>query len=229
MPQPKKYKAEVVSITNPVENIYTIEFRSMTGKFRYLPGQFMHLALDVYDPSFGWPESRCFSMQSPPGNDFLKITFSVKGNFTGKMASELESGRIVDLKLPYGGLFQNLHSRTNVIFIAGGTGITPYLSAFTDPSFSIYSSPVLFFGVRSSEYNIYGEELAQAIRINPTLRINIICQDTDGILNIDDIFKENRTDKYYFISGPQVMISSFKTRLVALGIKELQILTDEWE
>jgi ferredoxin-NADP reductase len=229
MSQPKKYKAEVVSITNPVDNIYTVEFRSITGRFRYLPGQFMHLALDEYDPSFGWPESRCFSMQSSPAGELIKITFSVKGGFTARMANELVTGRNVDLKLPYGGLFQNEHSKTNVVFIAGGTGITPFLSAFTDSSFSIYSSPSLYLGVRSLKYHIYENELLQARKKNPTININIKYQDLNGILDIDEIYEKNGMERYYFISGPQVMISSFKNRLLTLGIIDRQVITDEWE
>ena len=62
----KKYLAEVVHIENKVEGTYTVEFKSLSGPFKYLSGQFLHLALDEYDPSSGWPESRCFSMQSSP-------------------------------------------------------------------------------------------------------------------------------------------------------------------
>jgi ferredoxin-NADP reductase len=168
-------------------------------------------------------------MQSSPASELLKITYSVKGKFTSRMSRELKTGCVVDIKLPYGGLFQNEHSRDNVVFIAGGTGITPFLSAFNDPSFSVYSRPVLFLGVRSKEFNIYNKELALAIRINPALRLNIKCQNTDGIIAIDAIVEENGTDRYYFISGPQIMISSFKTRLLALGIIDRQIITDEWQ
>ena len=82
----------------------------------------MHLALDEYDPSSGWPESRCYSMQTSPVNEFIKITFSVKGKFTTRMADELKQGKIIDLKLPYGDFFQQDHSKENVVFIAGGTG-----------------------------------------------------------------------------------------------------------
>ncbi len=225
----KKYKAEVVTIINPVDDIFTVEFKSLSGQFRYLPGQFMHLALDEYDPSFGWPESRCYSMQSSPDDEFIKITFSLKGRFTSRMVEELVAGRTVNLKLPYGELFQQDHSRENVIFIAGGTGITPFLSAFNDSTFAGYRNPKLYFGIREPAYNIYESYLYAAKIINPMLKIIIRYQNVDGNLDIDRIINENKVATTYFISGPQEMISVFKARLLAAGLKESLIKTDEWK
>jgi ferredoxin-NADP reductase len=229
MPQPKKYKAQVVSILNPVDNIYSVEIRSLSGKFRYNPGQFLHIALDEYNPSFDWPESRCFSIQSSPANELLKITFSVKGKFTGRMALELFPGKIVDLKLPYGELFQRNHPKQNVVFIAGGTGITPFISAFNESSFEEYTSPKLYFGVRQEAYNIYQKEIEAAQRTNKSFIVKILYQDVDGMLNINSIFKDNSHDSTYFISGPQSMISDFKSCLKVLGVNDNNIRTDEWE
>lgn len=229
MPQVKKYKAEVISIVNQVDNIYTVEFKSHSGRFKYLPGQFLHLALDEYDPSQGWPESRCFSMQSTPSSEFIKITFSVKGIYTTRMVNELKIRKIVYLKLPYGDLFQQEYSKENVVFIAGGTGITPFLSAFNDPSFIEYSNPKLYLGFRKECYNIYENELALALKINTTLQTQIFNQEVDGVLNIDEIYSENGPKSTYFISGPQLMISSFKSSLTKLGLNENLIKTDDWE
>ena len=229
MSQVKKYRAEVISVINPIENIYTVEFRSLSGRFKYLPGQFLHLALDDYDPSFGWPESRCFSMQSSPSNEFIKITFSVKGRFTSRMAKVLKKGKTINLKLPYGELFQQEHSKDNVVFIAGGTGITPFLSAFSDPSFAEYNFPKLYFGVREQTYNIYESCLAVAKAINLKLKIIIKYQNIDGIMDIASIINENGIASTYFISGPQMMIYYFKSQLIALGLEESLIKADEWE
>ena len=225
----KKYKAEVVSIINIVDNTYTVEFSALGSTFKFLPGQFLHLALDEYDPSSGWPESRCFSMQSAPKDTHLKITFAAKGDFTKRMAAELTNGKVVDIKLPYGELFQQEHPNSKVVFIAGGTGITPYLSAFNDESFQKYDNPKLYLGVRDAKYFIYQSELDLAKKINPSLDIFIKNQSIDGILDIESIFIDNGVDATYFISGPQTMISVFKKALQAKGVSENNIRTDDWE
>ena len=82
----KKYKSAITSIKNPFTGIYTLEFESLGRSFKFLPGQFLHIALDEdYDGTGQWPESRCFSMQSNPDEETIKITYAVKGSFTQEM------------------------------------------------------------------------------------------------------------------------------------------------
>ena len=224
----RKYKAEVVSIENPLDGIYTVELKSLGRKFKYNPGQFLHLSLDSgYDGVGQWPESRCFSMQSNPEEMNIKITFSVRGSYTGSMQKELREGSLVWLKLPYGDLFSQSHSKENTVFIAGGTGITPFLSLFKHFSFKEYVSPSIYLGFRSKPHNIYNDDLCQLQ--NSICQIQEYYEDIDGLIDIERIFMENGTDSSYFISGPPSMIRTFKQRLIDYGISYENILTDEWE
>lgn len=234
----KKYRSTIVSIINPFTGIYTLEFRSLVGKYKFLPGQFLHIALDEdYDGSTQWPDSRCFSMQSNPDNETIKITYAVKGEFTHLMEQQLKVGSEVWLKLPYGDLFTQPHNKANTVFIAGGTGITPFLSLFTHESFNEYINPHIYLGFRSKDYNIYQDELdrMQKIRVirqdwcNTHKFVKSFFQDEDGIINIQQIFDENGIDSDYFISGPPVMIKAFKQALIASRVPPFQIKTDEWE
>ncbi|MBN1531198.1 MAG: FAD-dependent oxidoreductase [Spirochaetes bacterium] len=226
----KKYRSEVAAIENPVADIYMVSLRSLEKRYKYSPGQFLHLALDGYDPSFPWPESRCFSMQSHQEEEMLKITFAVKGAFTGRMARELAAGREVWVKLPYGELFSREHRRENTVFIAGGTGITPFLSIFTSPAFGEYRNPRLHFGYRDDRYHsLYRDELDAARRINPTFTVEAVDQETEGMLDIAKIYGAHGNDPAYFISGPPAMIKSFKEYLLARGVPETEIRTDDWE
>ena len=145
----KKYRSEVVSVDNPVAGIRTVTLRPLEKAYKYNPGQFLHLALDEYDPARPWPESRCFSMQSSPDEEKIKITFAAKGKFTERMALELVPGKVIHVKLPYGDLFSVEHDMERSVFVAGGTGITPFLSLFTSKAFSSYREPKLYFGVRN--------------------------------------------------------------------------------
>jgi ferredoxin-NADP reductase len=90
----RKYKTETVSIQNPTTGVYTLEFSS-EKRFKFAPGEFLHLALDEYDPSGAWPESRCFSIQTCPEEEKIKITYAVKGRFTQRMEQELSVGKSV--------------------------------------------------------------------------------------------------------------------------------------
>lgn len=224
----KKYKSEIISILNPFEGIYTLEFSSLGRPFKYHPGQFLHLALDEdYDGIGQWPESRCFSMQSNPTEETIRITYAVKGDFTKAMEATLKNGSEVWLKLPYGDLFQQPHNKENTVFIAGGTGITPFLSLFTHESFIEYTNPKIYLGFRSNEYNIYQKELDRLC--NSSQFVKFFYQDENGIINIEDILNENGANATYFISGPPAMIKAFKDYLVSGGVKEELVLTDDWE
>jgi NAD(P)H-flavin reductase len=224
----KKYKSKLISILNPFNNIYTLEFKSLGSKYKYLPGQFLHIALDEdYDGSGQWPDSRCFSMQSNPDEENIKITYVVHGEFTRQMEKTLKVGYEVWLKLPYGDLFAQTHNKINAIFIAGGTGITPFLSLFTHESFYEYTNPKIYLGFRSNAYNIYNDELTH-LR-NSSKFIKFYYQDEEGVINIDQIFFKNGASSNYFISGPPAMIKTFKNTLIEKGVLSGNILTDDWE
>lgn len=223
------YSAEVLSIAEAITDAFTIEFASTGRGFKYQPGQFLHLALDEYDPSMGWPESRCFSMQSSPDEEVLRITYAIKGRYTERMADEMKVGSRVQLKLPFGNLFSREHSRRNTVFLAGGTGITPFLSLLTAPSFAEYETPCLHAGFRDKGANLYQDELERAKAINPGLHAETYYQDTDGILDIERIYNSSDKETSFFISGPPTMIRSMKEYLVAQGLNADQLRTDDWE
>jgi ferredoxin-NADP reductase len=224
----KKYRAVVNSIINPAKGNYTLEFKSLDGPFRYAPGQFLHLALDSeYDGTGQWPESRCFSMQSNPDEPDLKITYAVKGRFTRMMEMQLKVGSEVWLKLPCGDLFTRDHNRKNTVFIAGGTGITPFLSLFTHQTFRKYESPRIYLGFRSEVLNIYQAELGRIC--NSDFFVKYVYENKDGRLEIKQIIDENGKARDFFISGPPEMIKAFKTYLFEGNIPASHINTDDWE
>ena len=145
------------------------------------------------------------------------------------MEEVLKEGGEIWLKMPYGELFELGHDTDNSVFISGGTGITPYLSLFTDSSFANYHNPVLYAGYRNRDFNIYAKELDKASSINPDFKIINVYEDEVGMLDIEKIYKENGDFVSYFISGPPVMIKLFKQKLLSLGVQEANVFTDEWE
>lgn len=224
----KKHKSEIISIINPFEGIYTLEFKSLGSKYKYLPGQFLHIAIDnEYDGSSQWPESRCFSMQSNPNEETIRITYAVKGAFTNEMERTLKVGSEVWLKLPYGDLFQQPHNKTNTVFIAGGTGITPFLSLFTHESFNEYINPHIYLGFRSKEFNIYHSQLERSC--NSSKFVKYVYENEVGVIDIEQIFNENGATINYFISGPPAMIKAFKKTLIGKEVPIGNVLTDDWE
>ncbi|MBC8185057.1 hypothetical protein H8E88_28520, partial [candidate division KSB1 bacterium] len=128
MPTPIKLPAKVETIIQHTEDVKSFIMSPLKRCPNFNPGQFLHLAIDKYDPSFHWPESRVFSIaNSPTRREKIRITFSVKGKLTQKMYDEVKIGYVLWLKLPYGRFLISDDSR-DIVLIAGGTGITPFVS-----------------------------------------------------------------------------------------------------
>ncbi len=226
----KRYLSEIVSINNLQKEIFTLKLKSLGRKYKYHPGQFLHLAIDEnYDGIGEWPESRCFSFQSTPQEEHIRITYSIKGKFTQQMKDNLHIGKKIWLKLPYGDLFLQPHNKKNTIFIAGGTGITPFLSLFNHSSFNSYTNPILYAGFQNQSYNHYINDIDRAIQLNPQLKYIPVYENKKGILNIHKIFLRSKPMTSFFISGPPNMIFVFKQLLMKFGVDKRNILTDEWE
>src|SRR5690349_497550 len=100
---PQKVRCTIRQVIDHGERVYTVFLKPDALAPRFRPGQFLHLALDPYTPGDFWPESRVFSIASAPEDrDLLRITYAVKGKFTTRMESEIQVGRQVWVKLPYG-------------------------------------------------------------------------------------------------------------------------------
>ena len=86
----------VEQILNHGDHVYTVQLAPDRNVPNFKPGQFLHLALDRYDPGDFWPESRVFSIaNSPTTRDHISITYSVRGKFTARMETELTRDRQV--------------------------------------------------------------------------------------------------------------------------------------
>lgn len=123
----QKLPCRVQKIIDHGDRVYTVELLPERPLPRFKAGQFLHLALDDYNPSCFWPESRVFSIASSPTQRYyLRISYSVKGSFTTRMENDLHEGMLVWVKLPYGDFV--IRDNGDVVLLAGGTGITAFIS-----------------------------------------------------------------------------------------------------
>jgi ferredoxin-NADP reductase len=77
--------------------------------------------------------------------------------------------------------------------------------------------------------HFYQKELETAKQLNPGLQTIVFYQNTDGIIDIEQIYSSHSDASAFFISGPPVMIKNFKQYLFRKGIDENRIKTDDWE
>jgi ferredoxin-NADP reductase len=238
MPVPQKIRCRVEQILPHGNGVYSLDLIPERPFPRYLPGQFLHLALDPYDPSLCWPESRVFSIASSSQNrEKLRISYSVRGKFTARMEAELKAGTSVWLKLPYGDFF--IQSQGPVVLFAGGTGITAF-SAFLEGLDGNFPHPVaLFYGARNRELLLYRAMLDAQALAHPLLKVWYFLERGDlvaeneisGRLSVEAALQriERTPANSYYLSGPPAMLQTIRQDLLSQAAAPASIRVDAWE
>jgi len=236
---PRKIQCTVDKIVDHGGHVYTLELSSPVSLPVVKPGQFLHLALDPYDPGSFWPESRVFSIVSSPSQrEHLSITYSVVGSFTKKMEQTIQVGTEVWAKLPYGDFI--IQSEGDVVLIAGGTGITAF-TAFLDGLTPDHKQPVLlFYGARSRDLLIFKPMVEQKIKEVQDLTAWYFTEEGEpnekervlsGRLSVQSIIPKilHPLDTDYYLSGPPAMLKKISFDLKSQAIIPEHIKTDAWE
>jgi ferredoxin-NADP reductase len=245
MPVTQKLRCVIERLVAHGERVYTLALRPERLVPRFRAGQFLHLALDPYDPSGFWPESRVFSIASPPAQrDAVRITYSVHGRFTARMESDLVEGRQVWIKMPYGDFV--VDSRADVVLFAGGTGITAFTAFLEDLIPTADQSVTLAYGARSNGLLIYRDVVERCAQRLPSLEVSYFVEhgcETDppalegrvrlnpGRVSVAAVWPRLRRplDTMYYISGPPPMLRTIGQDLRARNISPEAIHIDAWE
>jgi ferredoxin-NADP reductase len=219
------------------ERVYTVSLRPERPVPRFRAGQFLHLALDPYDPTGFWPESRVFSIASPPAErDLVRITYAVHGRFTTRMETDLVEGKEIWIKMPYGDFI--IETGPEVVLFAGGTGVTAFTAFLEDLAPSSAQPVTLAYGARSSDLLIYRDVVERCAARVPSLQIAYFVEQeavepdmTPGRVSVDAVWPRLRRpqDAHYYISGPPPMLRGIGEDLRARHISPEAIHIDAWE
>ena len=241
----QKLPCLVEHIIHHGDHVYTVILQPERPAPRFRPGQFLHLALDAYDPSGFWPDSRVFSIaNSPLQRDRLRISYSVRGRFTARMEKELFEGVQVWVKLPYGEF--TVDNTGDVVLFAGGTGITAFTAFLDGLKPSTRHAVHLAYGARTRSLLIYRDLVQQCAQTVPLLHVSYFveqdaetrltqketddCENT-GRLSVAAIWPRIKRpmETTYYISGPPAMLQVISQDLRDMGIDAEAIKIDAWQ
>ena len=233
----QKLRCSVERVIAHGERVYSLVLRPERRAPRFRAGQFLHLALDPYDPSGFWPESRVFSIASSPAErDEIRVTYAVHGRFTERMEHEAVEGRGVWIKLPYGEFV--IDSRNDIALLAGGTGVTAFTAFLEDVPPAADQSITLAYGARTADLLIYRDVVERCARRTPSLSVLYFAEDAragagciSGRVSVDSVWGALRRplSTTFYISGPPAMLKAIAADLRARAVAPENIRIDAWE
>lgn len=239
MASPIKFRAEVTGIERHDEGVATFEFRYLGRRPRYKPGQFLHLALDSYDNSSHWPESRAFTIAKGASDPrFLRLTIAQKGEFTSRIFKELVVGEQVWMKAPYGEFIVNCEPDNEVALIAGGTGVSPFVAFMEDALVEGIEGEVwLHYGARDAgllAYRYLADQCAEAL---PGFHVRYYVESGDnentsvGRIDLKNVCGALRHvgNATFYLCGPREMTQALSAQLSDdYRVSKAKIRVDDW-
>jgi len=240
---PRKLRCTVCDILDHGDRVYTLRLKPERPVPRFSAGQFLHLAIDPYEPSAFWPDSRAFSILSPSAEtDALEILYAVVGRFTSRMERELRAGSEVWVKLPYGEFVVTAGPGTEAALIAGGTGVSAFMAflrGYASGGGDDGSRVRLFYGARHPGLLLFRGLFQQFSLARPTLQAAFFAESggapgqgvEPGRLSVAAVWSalSDAAAATYYLSGPPAMIRAFAEELSARGIPRERVRSDAWE
>jgi predicted ferric reductase len=210
-----EYLIKEIKLLNP--SVCEIILEPISRRMSFAPGQFAYFKF--YSNSIS-KEEHPFSMASSPNEKEIKVIIKNLGDYTSKLKN-LKIGDEVRIHGPFGKFLQS--NTQKQVWIAGGIGITPFLSkALCLSNEQIH----LFYSAKDKAEAVYLEELGQVSNLHliPWLA------NEKGWLTAQKIKEQigELIDKEFFICGPPVMMKSLRSQLNEIGIKDNKIHTEEF-
>jgi len=223
---------QVTEVRQEVPRVWTLSFAPPPGqpRFEFLPGQWQFLTLYR---GRGLPvEEHHFTISSSPAEpDFHTSTIKEVGDFTATIG-QTRAGDQAVIHGPFGRFSHILHPQArDLVFIAGGIGITPLMSNLRHMRDTGSDKEVLLLYANSTPEDIvFREELAQMEAAKkPRLRVvHIISRPgpdwtgEKGRLDRQKLQRlcGDRLDRStFFLSGPPGLVAAMVIILEDLGVE----------
>lgn len=185
---------------------------------------------------------RCFSIVSSPDQpEVLQFAMRVGGSFTQALA-ELGAGDEILVQGPFGDFVINEQYDRRIVMIAGGIGITPFMSMIR--SATIAKSPIpmtLLYSYRRGFSVPFEAELKALEKANPNFRVisfvsgEAFVPEVPRMLSgkmteqhLDQITGGNYAGNTYFLCGPKGFMESIESMLTNRRVSEDRIVTESF-
>ena len=238
----RKNRFVVQDVKWNTKNTFTVTIKP-SKEFYFKAGQFCFLRLNKDNLYARHP----FTISSSPDEEVLRFTIKQSGRFT-EATSRLKKGEEVKIEGPFGRFTIEDNSK-NLVFIAGGVGITPFMSILNE----IFNRKnnlqdnknkhkmILLYGSKTKQDIIFKEEIDK-IKNKCFSKVYVLSRNKNqkekgywlGYINEEIIKKYAKKqgielkDALFYICGPEPMKQSINQILSQLGVDNSSIFIEDF-
>ncbi len=219
-------------------NVYNFIF-SKNKEMKFQPGQYMEWTLG-HEKKDNRGMRRYFTIASSPTEKdiIIGVKFYDKPSSYKKALDSLIEGKTIIASQLAGDFTLSRDKKKKLVFLAGGIGVTPFRSMIKYLLDKKEKRDIIMYYANKSFSDIAYEDIFSKAQEELGIKIIHVLDDSNGVPNgfsfekgpitMDMIKNEvpDYKDRIFYVSGPKLMVDSFKKELSDLGISRLHIKTD---
>lgn len=224
----KIYSSKFVKKVKEADNTYSFYFEK-SKEFKFIPGQYIKIFLPHLNPD-SRGTSRYFTISSGIDDTYLRITTKIYKSTFKKKLFNLNIDEKVDIFGPVG-FFHFKNDLTPKIFIAGGIGITPFISLLRSEK-KINSEIILINSFSYKKDILFKKEIDAMADIRYV--ITLTKEEVKGFekvrINAEMIMRNCKNYKLakFFIVGSVNFERDLYSEILDLGISEENIFKENF-
>ncbi len=223
-----KVQVPIITRRTIAANTVEVTFDTSANPLNFVAGQYVSVTVPGPESLSLRQRTHDFSIASSAlHQEHLSIAFRLSNSPFKQQLSSLPVGTLVTLTGPKGIFILPDSSQIPLVFIAGGIGITPFISmlSYTTEAHLGHKIDLFYFNL-SKASEVYGQELRLLAKQNNNLVLHEIYVSfkSDFITkNISDIPR-----RIWYVAGPPGFVTVARYSLLQLGVPASLIHTEEF-
>jgi predicted ferric reductase len=215
----------VTDVRRPNDTTVEVSLEPLRTPIRFVPGQFVFLAFG--GPS-GW-QRHPFSVASASSDRRLEVAVKAVGDYTRVLRETVRPETPAKIAGPFGG-FDYRRGGKQQIWIAGGIGITPFMSWIRSLDDDFDREVAFYYSIARDADGLYLDEIQRAGTEHPTFIPHVVVTERDGFVTAEKTLagRTDPADVWVYMCGPPPMTKALAAGFRRLGIPRARLRWEEF-